>query len=88
MERLEKPPNVNYMNPIYKQKSVTEFIDITRNGASNPGYEFRQLYKEHPDCFKKRNEICSDFGDSHLTYKGMCLRPFVDEHKAVSNPYQ
>lgn len=69
--------NANYMNPIYKQKSISEFIDITRNGASNPGIDFIKCYQSNPNCFHKTSNVCSAFYDTHLLYKDICLKPFV-----------
>jgi hypothetical protein len=69
--------NVNYMNPIYRQKGLAEFIDITRNGASNPGRDFMRTYYNNPRCFFKQNEACNTFSDCYLQYKNICNRPFV-----------
>ena len=71
--------NVNYMNPIYRQKGLAEFIDITRNGASNPGIDFMRTYYNNPKCFFKYNEACSTFNDCHLQYKNLCTKPFVKD---------
>ena len=71
--------NVNYMNPIYRQKGIAEFIDITKNGASNPGIDFTKTFYNNPKCFFKQNEACNTFYDSHLQYKNICERPFVKD---------
>ena len=70
--------NVNYMNPIYRTKGLTEFIDITRNGASNSGKDYIQVYSNNPKCFFKNNEVCTSFYESHFQYKNLCKKPFVN----------
>ena len=69
--------NVNYMNPIYKQKGLTEYIDLTRNGASNIGKDYMNSYNNNPKCFYKRNNIATAFYDIHFQYKSICQKPFV-----------
>ena len=71
--------NVNYMNPIYRQKGLAEFIDITRNGASNPGIDFMRTFYNNPKCFYRYDETCSTYNDCHLQYKNLCTRPFVKD---------
>ena len=71
--------NINYMNPIYRQKGLAEFIDITRNGANNPGRDFIRTYYSNPKCFFKLDEACNTFNDCHLQYKNICKRPFVKD---------
>ena len=84
-DNVTKPPSVNYMNPIYRKKSLSEFIDITRNGSSNPGYEFRDFYKNYPDCFRHRVDLCGSFGDSYLYYKDIIDKPFQTQNKFFKN---
>ena len=55
--------------PTHKQKGVSEFIDITRNGASNPGKEFMKLYKENPQIFQRNSDIGAKLLDNSLNYK-------------------
>lgn len=69
--------SVNYMNPIYRQKGLGEFIDITRNGGNNTGKDFINCYNKNPRCFCKNNETCSTFYNSYLFYKDICNKPFV-----------
>ena len=71
--------NINYMNPIYRQKGLAEFIDITRNGANNPGRDFIRTYYSNPKCFFKQDETCNTFNDCHLQYKNLCKRPFIKD---------
>ncbi len=69
--------SVNYMNPIYRQKGIGEFIDITRNGGNNVGKDFLGYYHRNNNCFKKNNEACATFYNSYLFYKDICQKPFT-----------
>ena len=69
--------SVNYMNPIYRQKGLSEFIDITRNGGNNTGKDFINCYNNNPKCFCKNNEVCSSFYNSYVFYKDICTKPFT-----------
>ena len=69
--------SVNYMNPIYRQKGIGEFIDITRNGGNNVGKDFLGYYSKNNKCFMKHNEVCADFYDSYIFYKDICEKPFI-----------
>jgi hypothetical protein len=69
--------SVNYMNPIYRQKGLSEFIDITRNGGNNPGKDFINCYTNNPRCFFKNDETCSTFYNSYVFYKDLCNKPFI-----------
>ena len=69
--------SVNYMNPIFRQKGLAEFIDITRNGGNNTGKDFIDCYNKNPRCFCKNNETCSTFYNSYVFYKDICNKPFI-----------
>ena len=69
--------SVNYMNPLYRQKGLSEFIDITRNGGNNPGKDFIKCYNSNPRCFFKNDETCSTFYNSYVFYKDLCNKPFI-----------
>jgi len=69
--------SVNYMNPLFRQKGLGEFIDITRNGGNNTGKDYIDCFKKNPKCFTKNNETCSTFYNSYLFYKDICNKPFV-----------
>ena len=68
--------NVNYMNPMYKQKGLTEFIDITRNGASNELKNYINAFYKNPKCFYKNNNMCTSYYDIHHKYNNICEKPF------------
>lgn len=78
-KKLDKKPSffVNYLNPIYRQKGLGEFIDITRNGGNNTGRDFINCYNKNPSCFCKKDETCSTFYNSYLYYKDLISKPFV-----------
>ena len=69
--------SVNYMNPIYRQKGIGEFIDVTRNGGNNVGKDFLAYYSRNKKCFRKYNETCSNFYNSYIFYKDICEKPFT-----------
>ena len=69
--------SVNYLNPIYRQKGLSEFIDITRNGGNNTGKDFINCYNNNPKCFCKNNEVCASFYNSYVFYRNICTKPFT-----------
>ena len=81
----KNPTGVNFFNPIYRQKGISEFIDTTRNGGNNPGVDFINCFNKNPKCFYKQNEVCSNFYDSYLTYKNICSKPFILEDSMKIN---
>ena len=68
-----------FFNPTHKQKGMAEFIDITKNGSSNPGKEYINKYKENPYCFQRSSEVCANFGDVYYHYKNVSTKPFSKE---------
>jgi hypothetical protein len=68
--------NINYMNPIFKQKGLTEFIDITRNGAKNELKNYIDAYNKNPKFFFKNNNMCTKYFDIHHQYNNICEKPF------------
>ena len=69
--------SVNYMNPIYRQKGIGEFIDVTRNGGNNVGKDFLSYYHKNNKCFRKSNEVGATFYNSYIFYKDICQKPFT-----------
>lgn len=45
-----------------KQKSISEFAEITRNGSPNPNKEFLRVHKSVDKPFNMVKNICSEFG--------------------------
>ena len=68
-----------FFNPTHKQKGIGEFIDITKNGAGNPGRDFIQKYRENPLCFQRSSDVCATFGDIYNNYKNVSTKPFMKE---------
>ena len=68
-----------FFNPTHKQKGLAEFIDITKNGAENPGKDYVNKYKENPLCFQRNSEVCATFGDVYYNYKNVSTKPFMKE---------
>ena len=59
-----------------KVKSMSEFIDLCRVSAPNKSENFDILMNQSQSCFRKRNNICSDFLDMHRTYRETIPHPF------------
>lgn len=68
---------ISSFNPIYRQKGLSEFIDLTRVGAPNPNKPFIESMSRTYNCFRKRSDICSTYNDIHRMYRDLCDRPFV-----------
>ena len=61
----------NGCNPNMKQKSISEFYNLTKN--RNGGTEnFKKNYGANPNCFHKENNICTLFLDLRKKYEGIC----------------
>lgn len=55
-----------------KQKSISEFAEITRNGSPNPNKEFLRVNKSFDKPFNMVKNICSEFGLMAHPNKDMC----------------
>lgn len=71
-----KKDNVGYMNPIFKKKGLTEFIELTRNGAINRLKNYVITYNKNPKCFYKNNNMCTSLYNIHSQYNNICEKPF------------
>jgi hypothetical protein len=69
---------VNYINPIFRQKSISEFYNITKGGM-NKNMAFEKLYRENPRSFCRNNNICTLHSDLYNKYKGISERPFMNQ---------
>ena len=63
-------------NPNLRQKSLCEFIDLTRVGVPNPNKEFLNAYNITKG-FGRDSNLCSTYLDIHSKYRGVSERPFV-----------
>lgn len=70
-----KKISINY-NPIHKQKSLCEFIDLCRVSAPNINNDYNKAIKENPNVFKRKNDISSEFFDIYNKYNSICDKPF------------
>ena len=74
--------NVNYCN---KQKSLCEYIDLTRVSSSNINIDYHKALKMNKKTFNINNNICSQFYDIFGSYKSLCEKPFVNKNKNKNN---
>ena len=77
-ECKNKYNNVNYCN---KQKSLYEYIDLTRVSSSNINIDYHKALKMNKKTFNVHNNICSQFYDIFGSYKSLCDKPFVNKNK-------
>ena len=70
-----KKLNYNF-NPMHKQKSLCEFIDLSRVSAPNINNDYNKAISENPNVFKKKNEISSEYNDIFNHYNHLCDKPF------------
>ena len=66
-------PNEGYTN---KQKSLCEFIDLSRVSAPNVNNNYIRIMKINPRACYKRNNFCSEYYDIYDQYKNLCDKPF------------
>jgi hypothetical protein len=69
--------SLNNFNPILKQKSLCEFLDLTRVGVPNPNKEYLNALKKTKNAFGREANMCSTYLDLHRMYRGISDRPFV-----------
>ena len=60
-----------------RQKSLCEFIDLSRVGAPHQNKDYLEMYSKDKRVFGKRNDICSDYYDIFGCYKNLCDKPFA-----------
>ena len=70
-----KKLNINF-NPIHKQKSLCEFIDLSRVSAPNLNNDYNKALNDNPNVFKRQNEISSEYFDIYNKYNSICDKPF------------
>ena len=66
----------NGFNPIHKQKSLCEFIDLSRVSAPNINIDYNKAITNNPNVFKRKNEISSEYYDIYGQYSSLCDKPF------------
>ena len=68
----------NLMNPIYKQKSLSTFNDITKVGM-NKNLTYQKLYEENNKIFYKNNNLCTSHYDNYKNYQSFLPKPFLTQ---------
>ena len=63
-------------NPIHKQKSLCEFIDLCRVSAPKINNDYNKAINLNPKVFRKKNESSSEFFDIYNQYNNICDKPF------------
>jgi len=64
------------LDPIHRQKCITEFIDLTRNFVPNSNKDFVDAIHKDERIFAKNQNMCANFLDLHGEYKNLCDLPF------------
>ena len=69
---------VNYMNPIFRQKNISNFNDII-SGGMNRNFAYEKIYRENSRSFYRKNNLCTLHSDLHKNYRGIVERPFMTQ---------
>ena len=65
----------NY-NPTHKQKSLCEFMDLSRVSAPNTNNDYYKALNNNKNVFKRKNDINSEYYDIYNKYNSLCDKPF------------
>ena len=60
----------------YKVNSLSEFVDRTRVSAPNLNKVYREAMEKDKKCFGLKNDIASNYGDMHHSYREMFPKCF------------
>ncbi len=66
------------MNPIYKQKSISTFYDITKVGT-NRNLTYQKTIEENNKIFYKNNDVCTIQYNNYKNYEGLISKPFLTQ---------
>lgn len=77
--------NFGGYNPIRKQKSVSEFIDLTNVHAPNINNEYNNILKRNPGGFKKQNNMFTEYYKLHHYYNSISEKPFYKFNPMQTN---
>ena len=66
------------MNPIYKQKSISTFYDITKVGT-NRNLTYQKTVEENNKIFYKNNDVCTIQYNNYKNYEGLISKPFLTQ---------
>ena len=79
-ERIYKESVDNkLMNPVYRQKGIGAFYDITKVGT-NKNLAYNKLLEENRKVFYKNNDTCTAQYDLYKNYQGLIPQPFITQH--------
>jgi hypothetical protein len=67
------------LNPIYRQKGIGLFYDITKVGT-NKNLAYNKLLEENRKVFYKNNDTCTSQYDTYKNYQGLIPKPFITQH--------
>lgn len=65
------------LNIFHRQKGISEFIDLTRIGATRVNKSMQDWLDQTKGDFKKTKGICSDHGNAYKSYQGIFCKPFT-----------
>ena len=63
-------------NPIKKQKSISEFIDLTNVNASNYNNDYNKVLNNNPNTFKKNENMFTELYNLYNNYNSILEKPF------------
>ena len=63
-------------NPINKQKSISEFIDLTNVNASNYNNDYNKVLNNNPNAFKKNENMFTELYNLYNNYNNILEKPF------------
>ena len=63
-------------NPIYKQKSLSEFLDLTNVNASNYNIDYNKALNRNPNTFKKNENMFTEYYKIYNNYNSISEKPF------------
>ena len=69
---------VNYMNPIFRQKNISNFYDIIKGGM-NRNFAYEKIYHDNPRSYYRKNDLCTLQYDLHKNYRGISDKPFMTQ---------
>ena len=70
--------NNKLLNPIYKQKSLGTFYDITKAGT-NKNLAYNKLYDENNKVFYKSDDTCTAMIETYKNYQSLIPKPFFTQ---------
>ena len=63
-------------NPTNKQKSISEFIDLTNVNASNYNNDYNKVLNNNPNAFKKNENMFTELYNVYNNYNNILEKPF------------